>query len=48
MAKVNVDNETVKHLCALQKVNEALIEGLKSAFLHLRIKKTFQKTEGSP
>jgi len=26
-----MDNETVKHLWALQKVNEALIEGLKAA-----------------
>jgi len=30
-----MDNETVKHLWALQKVNEALIEGLKVAIFVL-------------
>ena len=31
-----MDTETVKHLWALRKVNEALIEGLKLAVLVLR------------
>ena len=30
-----MDNETVKHLWALRKVNEALIEGFKTAILVL-------------
>jgi hypothetical protein len=34
-----MDNETVKHLWALQKVNEALIEGMKVAIFVLESEK---------
>ena len=33
-----MDNETVKHLWALRKVNEALLEGLKTAIFVLKNK----------
>jgi hypothetical protein len=37
--EITMDDETVKHLWALRKVNEALIEGLKTAIFVLKNKK---------
>ncbi len=38
-----MDDETVKHLWALQKVNEALIEGLKTAIFVLEKEEKLSK-----
>ena len=38
-----MDNETVKHLWALRKVNEALIEGLKTAIFVLEKEEELSK-----
>lgn len=42
-----MENETVKNLWALRKVNEGLVEGLKTAIFFWRKKSNSQKKENS-
>jgi hypothetical protein len=45
---ITLDTDTVKRLCALRKVNEALIEGLKTAVFILEGEQEFSKERREP